>query len=172
MSATPEPPLPYGWVRQFHQESGHPFYVDTKANPPRSIWVHPYEDEQYLSEHPDTREKTGSKYSPPSTPIPQSPSTGSPKRGFLGKIKDKAIGTREEREEEKRRAAMVYPAFIAFPRFYKHPSSSRNSATGSGWRKRHTLHNLEAHSRCTVSLSMGTASHRGWEWVEWAVWAV
>lgn len=33
------------------------FKVDTKANPPRSIWTHPYEDEQYLHEHPDVREK-------------------------------------------------------------------------------------------------------------------
>jgi len=42
-------PVPKGWVRQFDQESGHQFYVDTTTNPPRSIWHHPYDDERYLS---------------------------------------------------------------------------------------------------------------------------
>jgi hypothetical protein len=52
-----ERPLPYGWISQVDSNSGHRFYVDTKANPPRSIWVHPLEDEQYLREHPEAREK-------------------------------------------------------------------------------------------------------------------
>jgi hypothetical protein len=48
--------LPQGWVRQFDASSGHQFFVDTKANPPRSIWQHPYDDEQYLSSlSPDER---------------------------------------------------------------------------------------------------------------------
>ena len=42
-------PLPRGWVRSFDAESGHQFYVDTTKEPPRSIWVHPYDDDQYLS---------------------------------------------------------------------------------------------------------------------------
>ena len=42
-------PLPEGWVRQFDEKSHHQFFVDTKSNPPRSIWHHPYDDEQYLS---------------------------------------------------------------------------------------------------------------------------
>ena len=42
-------PLPPGWVRQFDTKEGHQFFVDTTANPPRSIWHHPYDDEQYLS---------------------------------------------------------------------------------------------------------------------------
>jgi len=41
-------PLPAGWVRQFDQKSGHQFFVDTNATPPRSIWQHPYDDEGYL----------------------------------------------------------------------------------------------------------------------------
>jgi hypothetical protein len=41
--------LPDGWVRTLDAESGHQFYVDTKANPPRSIWDHPYDDDQYLA---------------------------------------------------------------------------------------------------------------------------
>jgi len=50
-TSMPELPLPYGWIKQEH-ESGHPFYVDTRANPPRSIWTHPCEDEQYLKANP------------------------------------------------------------------------------------------------------------------------
>ncbi|KAJ4485962.1 hypothetical protein J3R30DRAFT_3680447 [Lentinula aciculospora] len=49
-------PLPHGWVEEFH-DSGHPYYVDTLENPPRSIWIHPYEDEQYLQQHPEDRGK-------------------------------------------------------------------------------------------------------------------
>ncbi|KAF1991734.1 hypothetical protein K402DRAFT_389115 [Aulographum hederae CBS 113979] len=41
--------LPSGWVRQFDSETLHQFFVDTKADPPRSIWHHPYDDETYLS---------------------------------------------------------------------------------------------------------------------------
>jgi hypothetical protein len=41
--------LPEGWVRSFDPQEGHQFFVDTKANPPRSTWVHPYDDEQFLS---------------------------------------------------------------------------------------------------------------------------
>lgn len=42
-------PLPPGWIRQFDPKEQHQFFVDTKANPPRSIWIHPYDDEQFLS---------------------------------------------------------------------------------------------------------------------------
>ncbi|KAI9654646.1 MAG: hypothetical protein M1821_005853 [Bathelium mastoideum] len=45
-------PLPEGWVRQFDDKSHHQFFVDTKADPPRAIWQHPYDDEQYLSTLP------------------------------------------------------------------------------------------------------------------------
>ncbi|KAK3644606.1 hypothetical protein LTR56_009544 [Elasticomyces elasticus] len=41
-------PLPTGWVRSFDPESSHHFYVDTTKEPPRSIWVHPYDDDSYL----------------------------------------------------------------------------------------------------------------------------
>jgi len=43
-----ESPLPEGWIRQWDPESKHHFYVDTKANPPRTIWNHPYEDREWL----------------------------------------------------------------------------------------------------------------------------
>ncbi|KIY45751.1 hypothetical protein FISHEDRAFT_76300 [Fistulina hepatica ATCC 64428] len=85
--------------------------VDTNAEPPRSIWVHPYEDNQYLNEHPEVREKLAQRKGGrnPSPGASSSP-TGSPllsgsekHRGFFGKLKDKAIGTKEEREAERQR---------------------------------------------------------------------
>lgn len=42
-------PLPEGWIRQFDPVEQHQFFVDTRANPPRSIWVHPYDDPEFLS---------------------------------------------------------------------------------------------------------------------------
>lgn len=45
-------PLPKGWVRTFDPESEHQFFVDTTANPPRSIWCHPYDDDEYLASLP------------------------------------------------------------------------------------------------------------------------
>jgi hypothetical protein len=98
--------------------------VDTTVDPPRAIWTHPYEDEQYLKEHPDVREKVGNLDQRQSSKdskatrrhsfngvdsssmvpdddrdLPDSSSRkGKNKRGFFGKLKDKAIGTKEERE--------------------------------------------------------------------------
>jgi len=43
-----ERPLPEGWIRQWDTNTQHHFYVDTRANPPRSIWNHPLEDKEYL----------------------------------------------------------------------------------------------------------------------------
>jgi hypothetical protein len=42
-------PLPPGWIRQFDKESKHQFFVDSTKEPPRRIWHHPYDDEEYLS---------------------------------------------------------------------------------------------------------------------------
>jgi hypothetical protein len=42
-------PLPDGWVRQFDAKSQHQFFVDTTKEPPRSIWQHPYDDDEYLA---------------------------------------------------------------------------------------------------------------------------
>lgn len=44
--------LPSGWVRQFDAETHHQFFVDTTANPPRSIWSHPYDDPTYMQSLP------------------------------------------------------------------------------------------------------------------------
>jgi len=124
-------PLPYGWIREIDPAHNHPYYVDTKANPPRSIWVHPYEDEQYLSEHPDVREKVGKASADLRPPADDqrrhsysgegnqkvseiAGSSSNPglndkekKRGLLAKLKDKAIGTKEEREAERRHEAEI-----------------------------------------------------------------
>lgn len=91
--------------------------VDTKATPPRSIWVHPYEDEEYLHAHPDVRENDEKDPPPDYAPPGSDPAAGQSsktqyappqhKRGVLGKLKDKVAGTKEERDAEKRRHALV-----------------------------------------------------------------
>lgn len=45
-------PLPKGWVRTYDPESEHQFFVDTTADPPRSIWHHPYDDDEFLAKLP------------------------------------------------------------------------------------------------------------------------
>lgn len=89
-----------------------PSQVDTKATPPRSIWVHPYEDEQYIKEHPNSQEKPAApeyarrhSWNGPTTSTPPN------KRGLFARIKDKAIGTKEEREAERQRMALVITHF-------------------------------------------------------------
>jgi hypothetical protein len=53
-------PLPAGWVRQFDPIEQHQFFVDTNANPPRSTWVHPYDDEEFLATlSPEERQAHG-----------------------------------------------------------------------------------------------------------------
>lgn len=44
--------LPEGWIRQLDTKTHHQFFVDTKSDPPRSIWHHPYDDEQYMTSLP------------------------------------------------------------------------------------------------------------------------
>ncbi|KAJ8594853.1 hypothetical protein M405DRAFT_729170 [Rhizopogon salebrosus TDB-379] len=129
-------PLPEGWIQEFDPKQKHPFWVDTKAKPPRAIWVHPYEDEKFLSEHPDINAKVGklqgaSLEAPPpyekrrhsfsggDSGVPFSshddagpsgssatPSTDEQreerKRGVFAKLKDKTIGTKEERDAHKK----------------------------------------------------------------------
>ncbi|KAH8835484.1 hypothetical protein DL96DRAFT_1574437 [Flagelloscypha sp. PMI_526] len=64
-------PLPFGWVKQVDPATNHAFWVDTKAQPPRSIWVHPYYDPQFLSEHPEVRATMGSTKPVPEEPAPE-----------------------------------------------------------------------------------------------------
>ncbi|KAG1757719.1 hypothetical protein EDB19DRAFT_1658672 [Suillus lakei] len=130
-------PLPEGWIQEYDPQQKHPFWVNTKAKPPRAIWVHPYEDEQFLSENPDIKarveklqgaplvdpppyEKRRHSFSGGEAAVPlhndarSSGSAVSPliderheerKRGMFGKLKDKAIGTKEEREAHKKQKA-------------------------------------------------------------------
>jgi len=49
--------LPQGWVQQFDEDSKQRFWVDTTSSPPRAIWVHPFEDEQFLNAHPVIRKR-------------------------------------------------------------------------------------------------------------------
>ncbi|ODN90736.1 hypothetical protein L198_06052 [Cryptococcus wingfieldii CBS 7118] len=44
--------LPDGWIRCFDPKQNHHFYVDEKTK--RSIWVHPYDDPEFLRTLPPT----------------------------------------------------------------------------------------------------------------------
>ncbi|KAF2115580.1 hypothetical protein BDV96DRAFT_612814 [Lophiotrema nucula] len=54
-------PLPPGWIRQFDTKERHQYFVDTKANPPRSIWTHPYDDPDFLATLPPEERKKHSR---------------------------------------------------------------------------------------------------------------
>ncbi|KAG8219698.1 hypothetical protein J3R82DRAFT_653 [Butyriboletus roseoflavus] len=117
--------LPDGWIQQHDSNYNRPYWVDTRAKPPRAIWWHPYEDDQYLDEHPEARAKNEMHVgSDLDAPPPYDAATGrhtlrsaeksgpsqrpvadphtEHKRGVFGRFKDKAIGTKEEREEHRR----------------------------------------------------------------------
>ncbi|KAJ7126244.1 hypothetical protein C8R44DRAFT_781435 [Mycena epipterygia] len=85
-------PLPEGWFCHLDPHSNHHFYVDMNSTPPRSVWQHP--------RHSDA---------PPSPPSPpplagsaSSPSMSPPKRGFMGKLKEKMVVSKADREAEER----------------------------------------------------------------------
>ncbi|KAL2042496.1 hypothetical protein N7G274_004989 [Stereocaulon virgatum] len=42
-------PLPYGWIRQYDPDNHHQFFVNTNVEPPKSVWHHPYDDEEYMN---------------------------------------------------------------------------------------------------------------------------
>ncbi|KAL8784788.1 MAG: hypothetical protein Q9213_003768 [Squamulea squamosa] len=122
-------PLPQGWVRQYDPENHHQFFVDTTCEPPRSIWHHPYDDDQYLSTlDPKERQRIQGSLRVPShadiaaessdddrdhpspTHIPhnqsQQPNPGS--SSFGRRMKDKLTGTtHEQRQEERRQRAIA-----------------------------------------------------------------
>lgn len=65
-------PLPQGWVKQWDNNYNRYFYVDTRATPPRSIWVHPNDEHNPASSAPSGG------YAPPSGPPNDSRAWGQP----------------------------------------------------------------------------------------------
>ncbi|TKX26053.1 hypothetical protein C1H76_1686 [Elsinoe australis] len=129
-------PLPRGWVRQWDTKEHHQFFVDTKADPPRSIWIHPLDDPETLqslsSEErerlQDEEERMRRSPSPNQQnfpDLPQRPSgshepTHAPhKRGLGERIADTVTGTtkeerdrhRAQREEEERQYLEMHARF-------------------------------------------------------------
>lgn len=69
--------LPKGWVRQYDANNSHQFFVDTRADPPRSIWQHPYDDEQYLNTlSSEERERLQTMYDRPHEDLPSDSAQG------------------------------------------------------------------------------------------------
>ncbi|KAI0124433.1 hypothetical protein BJ170DRAFT_639437 [Xylariales sp. AK1849] len=51
-------PLPDGWVRTYDPKYKHQFYVDRRTDPPRAIWHHPYDDDDFINSlAPDERSR-------------------------------------------------------------------------------------------------------------------
>ncbi|KAF5323476.1 hypothetical protein D9611_005774 [Ephemerocybe angulata] len=122
--------LPAGWLEQYDPGTNRKFYVDTNVEPARVTWVHPYENEQYLAEHPQSlrnikqsiaatngsdpspeidrrRSFAGTSSAPVIEPVEWN---GRPpyKQGFLEKLKDKAINSIEARDARKRQQAEAW----------------------------------------------------------------
>ncbi|KAL8293262.1 hypothetical protein RQP46_000956 [Phenoliferia psychrophenolica] len=124
--------LPEGWIRQYDENAGHWFYVDVRATPPRSIWVHPYSDRQYVMSLPESSEvrqhyanlleaaQVDAKNISSSSSQSQSQSTGSAsasgsgsraqqpqqpeKKTFGRKLKDSLTGSTHEERVKQRKA--------------------------------------------------------------------
>ncbi|KAK5173205.1 uncharacterized protein LTR77_003327 [Saxophila tyrrhenica] len=124
-------PLPKGWVRQYDSEQHHQFFVDTNKEPPRSTWVHPYDDEEYLSTLPGPERERVEQESlhrghPPSKEDviashtddeedhhgelpPRGEGKGKEKESKFGrKLKDKLTGTTHEQREQSRQQRAEY----------------------------------------------------------------
>lgn len=121
-------PVPEGWVRQFDAGENHQFFVDTRSNPPRSIWHHPYDDEEYMLSltsqerdrihninrgptHADMEAESSNDEGP--EPLPQrtaaGPGPGAPghepegARKIARRMKDALTNSTHEEREERRR---------------------------------------------------------------------
>lgn len=115
--------VPAGWVRQFDPTSHHQYFVDTTADPPRSIWHHPYDDEEYLASLSPTERANITKHPHPDSDVeglsgsaaqhelPPRPEHLSGGTKFGRKLKDKLthstheqrVAERQRREEEEAR---------------------------------------------------------------------
>ena len=130
-------PLPSGWLRQYDPEHGHQYFVDTNADPPRSIWQHPYDDEQYMGSlgkeerqriqalqkqaseadmasdddtehhHQPTTGQSNSSVHPPTQAMQQQPPPPSQKPSLGRKLKDKLTNSTHEQREEERRQRAI-----------------------------------------------------------------
>lgn len=87
-------PLPTGWIRQWDTKEQHQFFVDTTADPPRAIWVHPMDDEETWNALPsEEKERLQAEEEKLKHPIPAS-------SGFSGDTKgEKASVPPYPREE-------------------------------------------------------------------------
>ncbi|CAF9905841.1 MAG: hypothetical protein GOMPHAMPRED_003385 [Gomphillus americanus] len=111
--------LPPGWVRTYDPQNSHQFFVDTTKDPPRSIWHHPYDDEEYLNTLPTAeRERIHSLHHTPSKNDIISmdtdeedhagPSTSADlpprpeKKNYGRRLKDKLTGTTHEQRQQER----------------------------------------------------------------------
>jgi len=121
-------PLPVGWVRQYDAKENHQFFVNTKADPPKSYWEHPLdvpeivsslsseererlqeEENQLRQRHPISAEHSEDESHhhsgpelPPRPAGSHAPGAGGAKKSFGERFKDKVTGmTHEERAQDR-----------------------------------------------------------------------
>jgi hypothetical protein len=92
-------------------QSGHHFYVDTRAHPPRSIWTHPYDDDEFIKSLPDTHpanprstqaKEARSQYDQLMEQARRKREAKASERSTGGKLKDKLLGSSKEERDAKR----------------------------------------------------------------------
>ncbi|KAG9024150.1 hypothetical protein FRB95_012032 [Tulasnella sp. JGI-2019a] len=150
--------LPEGWVRQLDPSSAHHFYVDTTATPPRSIWVHPYDDPQWQQEQrsrplsPDFLD-TGRSSPPPPSEKRSIPTAQDNSRGLMGTLATGGaivggLALLDRYKESKYSTSPppppqnYYPNQVAGPVYQGGPPVYQNQAYGpvyQGGRERHGL---------------------------------
>lgn len=123
-------PLPEGWVRSYDPKENHQFFVNIKADPPKSYWEHPLdvpdvvkslstEERERLQEEEDrlrrqsrpSADHSEDESHPPAELPPRPSASNNPSKKSLGeKLKDKVTGTthdertrsRAQREQQER----------------------------------------------------------------------
>ena len=116
-------PLPEGWVRQYDPKENHQFFVNIKADPPKSYWEHPLdipevvnslgseererlqdEENRLRKQAPHSPDHSEDERSHPSLPARPSTTQAATKKSFGERLKDKVTGTtHEERVRDRAR---------------------------------------------------------------------
>ncbi|KAF8308745.1 hypothetical protein DL93DRAFT_2170862 [Clavulina sp. PMI_390] len=92
--------LPPGWIKEHDIQSDRDYFVDTLANPPRSSWVHPLDDPEFMRTHKGDG-ASGLDESNDSRSERLTSTTSTAERGgVLGNLEDKTVGTKVGHEQQ------------------------------------------------------------------------
>ncbi|MCJ1275416.1 hypothetical protein MMC21_003219 [Puttea exsequens] len=136
--------LPKGWLRSYDPDNAHQFFVDTTADPPRSIWHHPYDDDDYMNSlAPDERAHIRGLHRVPTQADIAAESSDS----------DDATSAPPTSKPKAKPAAVVNPADTTPTTLPPRPTADSNPAGLSKWGRRmkdrltHSTHTEREHTR-------------------------